>query len=386
MYYKPGNTSSGVLDASYQDGSPVYVRADFNEGGYFYEKFKNEEPFSITLGGVVFTNDDFEEATIQVGGFGGTEYQTIRADYDQDGEIGDAGDTFAFQDIVGEDIAETKHVFGEGLQNSTPTAAVSRDFYEMIMQFSAYPSATAFGLNEVISRPDEFSFLMYDAKRDSSFQVKASNLAVIIASIAKIANNAISGDGTINITAPMLSSGQIQNFFTNAATSDLTAEGAVSTEALLEFLTAFGTNLQTLAVQDDIDSQMSYHSGYDSDVAGEGIVLENFAPDSLESNVFETDFSSSFGGNSLFAEPNYIGQCRIVNGIFLDNAYTAEDLGNSEDVKYSDIVLRFQTYEDNSFNAHTSFGGTLGSGAVLATRENASISTRLSLLLLILMT
>ena len=212
MYYKPANVDA--LRNFNQSGGPIYSMSDFKEGGHIFNKVANQEKFKITIDDVTYNQDDFEIVFVDP-------FYWALADFDGNGEV--TGGLLSTSDVL---------VIFEGLRDNgivaesdflgvpilpgfgqNPTSAVNRSFYEMIMQFSAYPSATVFGTDEIISNPSQFSVLIYDGKRDSSFQLTISNLATILSSIAAISNGAICGDGVINITAPMLTSGQIQNFF-----------------------------------------------------------------------------------------------------------------------------------------------------------------------------
>jgi len=360
MYYKPANVDE--LRDFGQDGNPVYVLSDFAEGGYIYKKVDNSENFSIVINGVKYDQDDFEIVSV------GSNSWAV-PDLNGDGSVTGGLDSDVFslvQSVRDNGIANDSDVFGYSAQNSTPTAAVTRSFYEMIMQFSAYPSATVFGTSEIISNPGQFSVLIYDAKRDSSFQLTISNLATVLSSIAAISNGAICGDGVVNITAPMLTSGQIQNFFVNATGSSLTSEGAVSTEAFLEFLTAFGPCVSDDSFDPALDSQMSYHSGYDSEIAGEGIVVQNFLQGNLGGVVPNTTSNSSFGEIDFTSKPvfiNYSSGSALTSFLFGD--------GFSENLNYADIFWRLHTYHINDFLPHTSNGGTLYSGD-----ESASIPNR----------
>lgn len=366
MYYKPANVDA--LRNFNQSGGPIYSMTDFKEGGVIFNKVASQEKFKITIGDVTYNQDDFEIVFVEL-------FYWALADFDGSGSV--TGGTLQTSDVLDlffglrdNGIVDDTDFLGinrgPGFA-SNPTAAVSRDFYEMIMQFSAYPSATVFGTDEIISNPSQFSVLIYDGKRDSSFQLTISNLATILSSIAAISNGAICGDGVINITAPMLTSGQIQNFFVNASGSSLTAEGAVSTEALLEFLTAFGPCASDDTVFDpSLDSQMSYHSGYNSEVPGEGIVVQNYLQENLGGVVPNTTSNSSFGEIDFTSKPifiDYSSGSTLTSFLFDD--------GFSNNLNYADIFWRLHTYYINDFLPHTSNGGTLYSDG-----DSASIPNR----------
>ena len=296
LYYKSGTEVSGNSKLTQAQGLPIFTMADILENGYFYVKKQNGEPFSVNIGGQTFTDADFGfSSSADLGNF-------ILPDLNGDGSTSSA-DLSGFLSVFGAvgEFTQTTDVFGTDIFNNNPYNKAS-SYYEVLTQFNAYPAITMVGVNEVKSFPGEFSLLLYDAKRDSSHQITVTHLAEVIADIAQIVGSSLLPGGSVNITAPMLTTSQIENFFSTVNTPDLNGDGSVSTADLLEVLVSFGNTIDESDAVPSLDANtaFSYHNGFISVDSNAENIIELGSPyypaSSLPSITSgQTQFQSSYG-------------------------------------------------------------------------------------------
>lgn len=359
LFYKSGVDASVIAANLQSAGKPIHVADDLFEGGHFYTLKQLGIPFSLELGGVSYADTDFEfssgtnPSTGELGLF-------ILPDLNGDGEVSTA-DLNAFLTTFGNigSLHNNQEVFGYPSAVSNPYSRPS-SFYEVLTQFNSYPAITLNfgGINEVKSFPGQFSLLLYDAKRDSSFQITVLHLAEVVAEIAQIVTSGMEGGGTINITAPLLTTSQLENFFSIQNSPDLNADGSVSTADLLEFLTAFGQEADPAIPTLDVNTAVSYHGGaLDSTVAVDLISLDPpYYPASSQPDITYSNqtFKSSYGEIDFFgAALSGLTQNPEVNGV-LNQLST---IHGSEAYHVFELAWRLHSYvsnEESLMGAHTS--------------------------------
>tara|TARA_Y100001937_G_scaffold94152_1_gene127642 strand:- start:5496 stop:7595 length:2100 start_codon:yes stop_codon:yes gene_type:complete len=345
LYYKSGTDVLNGGKILQREGRPLFSISDILEGGHLYVKKQQGESFSVSIADVLFTDDDFQFVEDdELGNF-------IIPDINGDGSVNLDDNLDLLQDSLEEgNFISTQDVFGIEAPTTNPYNSPS-SYYELLTQFNSYPAITLVGLDEVKEFPGHFSLLLYDAKRNSSFQITFTHLAEVISEIISIVGGALLPGGSVNITAPMLTNTQIQNFFSTENSADLNADGSVSTADLIEFLTAFGQDVGGATPSIEANTAFSYHNGFISSSSDVENIIELDSPyypatslPDITSN--STTFDSSYGSINFIGSPIVpIGDTGTYQGSnFFTSALIAQNLFDNGNNEALEVFWRLHTY------------------------------------------
>lgn len=345
LYYKPLKGTSGVTFSSHKEykyhftladlWSPEHAAANDSTGtmlpygGFLYNEANEGNQWGIEVGDVFYSNSYFF-------GIGpNDEFGVNTANFSNTAEL------LAF--LVDQDVSLTSDlIYGKsaGYASLNATADTGEHFYEILLQANAYPNGGVMS-DDMVSYPQQWSIPVYNSVRNTTFSLTISALASIIQQITGTLGSGLAPGGTVNLTMPLLTTAQLNAFYDVGGSSDLNADGSVSTADLLEFLIDFGDDAPPPSITgQNFDSVLAYHKGDYS---------FSFPFFTMSAPTTDEIFSDTSSVGKINFDQTAIAQ--YLDPVVPDGAFNTL-YGENYDALL--VFWRLWHYAENSFVAHTS--------------------------------
>ena len=220
-------------------------------GGYLFNYAANGGEWTLIIGGLEYNQDyffQFGEEGPGVGDLNGYNFASTS-------ELLELLTSYNLSD-------NHTSVYGGPSPTTGPLAAggMTGVFREIMLEPPSYPNGGLVS-EEMIEYPQRWTMHVHDGLRNSTFGISLSTLASVLGQIMGSIDFTSVG-GNVNLTMPLLTTSQLNNFYETSGGADLNSDGSVSTADLLEFLTAFGQEGTPVEISGrNFDSFFLYHNG-----------------------------------------------------------------------------------------------------------------------------
>ena len=310
-------------------------------GGYLFNYAANGGEWTLIIGGLEYNQDYFFQ-------------------FGEEGEgVGDLnGDNFAstselLELLTSYDLTDNHtSVYGGPSPTTGPLAAggMTGVFREIMLEPPSYPNGGLVS-EEMIEYPQRWTMHVHDGLRNSTFGISLSTLASVLGQIMGSIDFTSVG-GNVNLTMPLLTTSQLNNFYETSGGADLNSDGSVSTADLLEFLTSFGQEGTPVEITGrNFDSFFLYHNGS----VEYSYPFYSLRDEFIEQEDDPINDSTSLGTINLDSALPWEYLDPIVPGGAFNNLYV-------EDTVAAEINYRLIWMTANNFEQHTSpqFGALYG--------------------------
>ena len=220
-------------------------------GGYLFNYAESGNGWTINIGSIEYNQDYFFQFGSEGPGTGDLNSDNFASTADLLALLTEYNQPQSHESIYG----------GPSPTSGPLTQGLLGHFREIMLEPPSYPNAGLVS-EEIVEYPQRWTMHIHDGIRNSTFGISISTLASILGQIMTTVDFSEVAGGNVNLSMPLLSTSQLNQFYQTTGGADLNSDGSVSTADLLEFLTAFGQEGEPVSITGrNFDSFFLYHNG-----------------------------------------------------------------------------------------------------------------------------